>query len=444
MCAPTPACEPLIPLISEEEFKALSAISQERYLKLYREQVAPAFEAWRHPARYKFAYGGRGAGAKSWSAAKLLIELAEVKYVRVLCVRDVQKSIEESSWRLLRDTLLRLGYKGWEVTKTHIRNTKNGSYFVFNGLNDISAEQLKSYESFDILFAEEAAPISKDAWLTIDATFRKKGSEIWGLFNRTLELDPCYELFCVKIRPNSIVLNLRPGPLDNPWWYSTELPGQWDFYKENFPDEHEHMFMGNPRAQGNAAIFSRVRVRAMETRVAKSEGAIEIGCDVARFGKDNTEAFKRKGMSVIDHRYLRGADTMQVASMLWDFADRDKTIPIKVDSGYNPGVIDVLMQRGANVIEVGFGESAIDKDQYPNAASEMFFDFPIDEAGIPSEYLTDTLFSDLTERMYKYDKEGRKMVEEKEAFKKRHGGRSPDEGDALLLCFYERRTAMVY
>jgi hypothetical protein len=141
---------------------------------------------------------------------------------------------------------------------------------------------------------------------------------------------------------------------------------------------------------------------------------------------------------------LKGADTMQVASMLWDFADRDKTTPIKVDSGYNPGVIDVLMQWGANVIEVGFGESAIDKDKYPNAASEMFFDFPIDEVGIPLKYLTDTLFADLTERMYKYDKEGRKMVEEKEAFKKRHGGRSPDEGDALLLTFYNRRSAMVY
>jgi phage terminase large subunit len=444
MCAPTPACPPLIPLISKEEFSALSAQSQKRYLRLYREQVSPPFEAWRAPHKYKFAYGGRGAGAKSWSAAKLLLERAENEPIRVLCVRDVQKSIQESSWLLLKDTLDRLGYLGWEVTKTYIRNTKNGSYFVFSGLNDMSSEQLKSYESFDILFAEEAAAVSREAWTTIDATFRKKGSEIWGLFNRVLELDPCYELFCVNPREDSCILALRPGPLDNPWWYETELPKKWAYYKEFFPDDFEHMFMGNPRVQSNAAIFSRIRVRALEERIAKDEGAVEIGCDVARFGRDNTEAFKRKGMRVIDHRYLRKADTMEVARMLWDMADRDRKIPIKVDSGYNPGVIDALRDLGANVIEIGFGESAIDKDKYPNAASEMFFEFPINEASMPKEYLTDTLFSDLTERMYKYDKEGRKMVEEKEAFKKRHGGRSPDEGDALLLCYYERMPAMVY
>jgi phage terminase large subunit len=438
MCMREQVCQPLIPLISLEEFEKLTPVSQSQYLRLYREQVAPAFEAWRKPARYKFAYGGRGAGAKSWSAAKLLLERAEVESIRVLCVRDVQKSIKESSWLLLRDTLVRLGYKGWIITNTYIKNTKNGSYFIFNGLNDITAADLKSYESFDVLFAEEAAPISKDSWLTIDATFRKKGSEIWGLFNRTLELDPCYELFCLKKRLNSIILDLRPGPLDNPWWFSTELPAQWKFYKENFPDEHEHMFMGNPRAQGNAAIFARARVRAMEDREAKAEGATGIGCDVARFGPDSTEAYKHKGMCVIAHKYLKKADTNEIASMLWDMADRDNTIPIKVDSGYNPGVIDVLRKKGANVIEVGFGEVASDKDKYPNAISEMFFEFPVDEVSIPKEFMTTTLFADLTERLYKYDKVDRRMVEEKAAFKKRHGGRSPDEGDALLLCFYNR------
>ena len=431
-------CQPIIPKISPDQFKRLTAEGQKVYLRQYREQVAPKFDAWRHPARIKMAYGGRGAGAKSWSAAKLLIELAEAKMIRVLCVRQVQKSIMESSWRLLNDTLNRLCYEGWECTRDHIKNTKNGSYFAFNGLNDMTSDDLKSYESFDILFAEEAAPISREAWGSILATFRKRGSEIWGLFNRTMELDPCYELFCQNPMPNSSILALGPGPEDNPWWYETELPAQWEYYKENFPDDFEHMFLGQPRKQDNAAVFSRVAVRAMENREISDAGAVEIGCDVARFGKDYTEAFKRKGMRVIDHRSLLNAETNAVASMLWDMAGKDKTIPIKVDSGYNPGVIDVLNGWGANVQEVGFGEVALNQDKYPNAASEMFFEFPVNQVGMPSEMLSQEIFADLTERTYKYDAEGRRRIEPKDDFKKRHGGRSPDEGDALLLAFYNR------
>jgi hypothetical protein len=234
------------------------------------------------------------------------------------------------------------------------------------------------------------------------------------------------------------------------------LQKEWDRLKETDPDEAMHVYEGYPRSQGDKAIFARSRVLAMQDREVDDSGAIEIGCDVARFGKDKTQAFKRKGLRVIDHQERHGYGTVEVAGMLWEMAGKDPSIPIKVDSGYNPGVIDVLSGWGANVISVGFGETASDEDKYPNAATEMYFELPIDEMSIPAEYMSRELIEDLTERYFVYDNAGRKKIEPKDGttvtesgvskqnFKGRHGGRSPDEGDALGLCFYERSGGGCY
>ncbi|MEY4074744.1 MAG: hypothetical protein RJA29_2101, partial [Pseudomonadota bacterium] len=54
------------------------------------------------PARYKVAYGGRGSG-KSWGFARALIILAGMRRMRILCAREVQKSIKDSVHKLLSD-----------------------------------------------------------------------------------------------------------------------------------------------------------------------------------------------------------------------------------------------------------------------------------------------------------------------------------------------------
>lgn len=449
------AAKPLIELFSDEQFNALTEEQKDEYLRLYREQVAPKFEEWRKPHRIKAAYGGRGAGAKSRSAVSLLIQFAENpqyfgENIRVLCVRNVQKSIKESSWRGLRDALNNLQYKGWTVTKDEIRNDKNGSYFVFNGLNDMTKDDLKSFESFDILFIEEAAPISKESLTTLEATFRKKGSEIWMLFNRDRTRDPCYELYCEHPDPSWSIIECRPGNLDNPWFDETELPEQWDRLRKTDPEKALHVFEGFPRSQRDRAVWWLSQFMETRNREIEAKGAIEIGLDVARFGKDNSVAFARHGLVVTDKQSVHGFDTVDVAGMVWNMANQNREILIKVDPGYNPGVIDLLKRWGAHVIECAFGAQAEDAETYANAAAEMMFTLPVKEMSIPERYMSQNLIEDITERMYGYDAQGRKKLEPKDdatrtddaerttgSFKSRHGGRSPDEGDALCLCFYD-------
>lgn len=451
-----PACSKLIELPDPSVWRLLEPEEQVRWLALYREQVAPKFEEWRRPHRIKAAYGGRGAGAKSRSASKLLIGFGERpgyfgKSIRVLCVRDVQKSIKQSSWLLLKDTIEELGYAGWRIYDDKLLNTKNGSYFIFNGLNDMTKDDLKSYESFDILFAEEGAPISTDSWVSILATIRKPGSEIWCLFNRSKTMDPCYQLFCTKPEPEWSVVSCLPGPIDNPWWYESELPKEYARLCGVDRDLALHVYGGLPVSQSDRALFSRVRIEAMRDREGvPEEGAVELGVDVARYGGDSTQIYKRKGMRIIQHEERRGYDTNDIADLVWDVADRNPSVPIKIDVGYNPGVADELKHKGAYVVEVGFGECAVDEERFANAVTEMYVTLPVDDICIPGNMLTSTLFEDLTERLYGYDKPGRKMLEPKDGntttesgqtksnFKGRHGGRSPDEGDALALAFYNK------
>ena len=146
------------------------------------------------PARYKVVRGGRGPG-KSWGFARALLIMGAKRPLRVLCTREVQKSIAQSVHQLLRDQIEALGLSGqYEVLTTEIRG-KNGTQFFFSGLSDQTAESLKSFEGVDVCWCEEAQAISKRSWDILIPTIRKDGSEIWVSFNPQLESDETYRRF---------------------------------------------------------------------------------------------------------------------------------------------------------------------------------------------------------------------------------------------------------
>ena len=112
------------------------------------------------PARYKVARGGRGSG-KSWGFARALILRCVKQQTRILCTREVQKSIQQSVHQLLSDQIEAMGLAPvFEVLNSEIRGP-NGSQIYFSGLSDQTAESLKSFEGVDIVWCEEAQAISK-------------------------------------------------------------------------------------------------------------------------------------------------------------------------------------------------------------------------------------------------------------------------------------------
>src|SRR5688572_19497169 len=97
------------------------------------------------PYRYKVCHGGRG-GAKSWGFARALLLEGASRPLRVLCAREVQKSIKDSVHKLLSDQVEALGLQSdYNVLQNEIRGT-NGTEFIFTGLSNQTSESLKSYE----------------------------------------------------------------------------------------------------------------------------------------------------------------------------------------------------------------------------------------------------------------------------------------------------------
>ncbi len=459
----------VIPAISREMFLSLYEEEQKEYLRLYREQVAPCFEEWRKPHPVKVACGGRGAGAKSESTASLLIQFAEHPdyfgdNIKVICLRSVQKSIKESSYSLLCRKIDELGYTDFEITQNYIRNKTNGSYFSFNGLNDFTSSQLKSLDSYTIAFIEEADGVSLEVWDTLEATIRKewnyKGekrqAEIWAVYNPNTTNDPITQKFVSNPKPDWLITKCKPLAEDNPF-YPDNLLEKYENLMERDPDEAKHIYLGYPRNKQTNAVWlvSDVLDCSDENRNTeeRQEGARSIGLDIARSPTgDKTVATLRQGFCVLEIRAVRGYNTQDVAGMVQEMANYDKSIPIICDQGGNVGVLDLLNEWGYNVVPVAFGGRADDPTVYANCASEMMFELPLKQMYIPKEYMTQELLEDLSERQYFYNAKGLKQLEPKDnrsdttksCFKNRHNGRSPDEGDSLCLAFYEKRNDCCY
>jgi len=167
------------------------------------------------PKRYKIAKGGRGSG-KSWSFARALLIQGAEKKLRILCTREVQKSIKDSVHKLLADQIQSLGFGGfYEVLENEIRG-KNGTVFTFAGLATHTIESIKSYEGVDRVWVEEGQVVRKRSWDVLIPTIRKPDSEIWVSYNPALETDETHQRFAANGGDDCIVVDMNYN--DNPWF----------------------------------------------------------------------------------------------------------------------------------------------------------------------------------------------------------------------------------
>lgn len=216
-------------------------------------------------ARYKVAYGGRGS-AKSWSFARALLIRGLQKPTRVLCTRELQKSIKESVHQILADQIGRMNLGAYyQVLQNEIRGP-GGTAFGFAGLRH-NITELKSYEGADLCWVEEAQVVSKKSWEILIPTIRKEGSEIWVSLNPELEDDETYKRFILNPPSDSIVAKMNWQ--DNPW-FPEVLRAEKDELKKRDPDAYLNVWEGHCRQILDGAIYAK------ELRQAKEEGRITL------------------------------------------------------------------------------------------------------------------------------------------------------------------------
>lgn len=226
-------------------------------------QFPAALEYLFRPARYKVAYSGRGCG-KSWAFARALLIQGSQRPLRVLCARETQKSISDSVHQLLRDQVAALGLKEiYQVQKATIIGPA-GTQFTFAGLRH-NIDNIKSLESYDVVWVEEAHSVSKASWDKLIPTVRKDGSEIWVSFNPELATDDTYQRFVLGSPPNAVVKRLSYR--DNPW-FPKALLDEMEYMREHDHAAYMHIYEGHPRSAVEGAIYEA------EIRRAEEDGRI--------------------------------------------------------------------------------------------------------------------------------------------------------------------------
>lgn len=228
------------------------------------------FRPLEEPARYKAIYGGRGSG-KSHNRAEALIEDAlAIKGMRAVCIREVQKSLAKSSKQLIEDKLQEYGLgtkQGFEVLKEEIR-TPGGGVIIFQGMQDHTAESVKSLEKFHRAWVEEAQTLSAHSLQLLRPTIRAENSEIWFTWNPRRKSDPVDKMFRSGTPPTNSVI-IKANWDDNPFFPKVLEQERRDCLMAN-PDEYEHIW------EGGYATFNQGAYYAKHLSAARSEGRIGV------------------------------------------------------------------------------------------------------------------------------------------------------------------------
>jgi len=205
------------------------------------------------PKRTKVFWGGRGAG-RSWGVARFLLLEGVKRKIRVLCARELQKSIDESVHQVLSDQVNMLGLSGQYVVQKSKIFGANGTEFFFEGIkNNVTA--IKSFEGIDYCWVEEANKVTKNSWGHLIPTIRKAGSELIITFNPELETDYTYERFVVKAnKENSFVVHMTFR--DNPW-FPDVLQQEMDHDRATDEDHYNNIWEGQCLQQLEGAVFAK-------------------------------------------------------------------------------------------------------------------------------------------------------------------------------------------
>jgi len=211
------------------------------------------------PARYKVLHGGRG-GIKSHSIARALLVQGAKEPLRILCARELMKSIKDSVHRLLSDLITQYNLQSYYNIQAATIKGKNGTEFFFEGLRH-NAAQIKSYEGVDRVWVEEATSVSKSSWDYLIPTIRKPDSEIWMSLNPELEEDETYQRFVINPPTGAVVI--KSSWQDNPW-FPDVLRREMEDCQRRSEADYLNIWGGQCRQAVEGAVYARELAAARE------------------------------------------------------------------------------------------------------------------------------------------------------------------------------------
>lgn len=304
-------------------------------------QTPRVYKPLLQPSRYKGGFGGRGSG-KSWFFAELLIERMLMSKTDAVCVREIQKSLAQSVKKLIELKIEAMGVGAlFDVQESAIK-CKNGGQIIFVGMQNHTADSIKSLEGFDIAWVEEAQSVSQRSIDLLRPTIRKPKSELWFTWNPNHETDP----IDVLLRggsppPDSIVV--EANYLDNPWFPGV-LRDEMEYDRRRDPDKYAHIWLGKYQKNSESRVFRNWKI---EEFTAPLGTIFNFGADWG-YSVDPSvliRCYISGNRLYIDYEaYLVGCEIVNLPSLFYTVPESDKWF-ITADSA-RPETIAYMQKNG--------------------------------------------------------------------------------------------------
>ena len=312
------------------------------------------FEPLLKPSRYKGAYGGRG-GAKSWFFAEMLIEQCILHPTRAVCVREVQRSLEQSVKRLLEDVIVRMDVGSLFAVKHAWIETPHDGVIIFQGMKDATAESVKSLEGYTRAWVEEAQSLSQRSLDLLRPTIREDNSELWFSWNPRHATDPVDHFFRgATPPPDSIVV--QSTYRDNPW-FPTVLRDEMEWDRGRDPEKYQHIWLGGYEKHSESRVFKNWTIEDFETPSDASffygadwgfsvDPSVLVRCFPGPTAVDEVTGKKTPSRKLyIDREAYRIGVEIDHIPQLFDTVPGSRAWPIVADSA-RPETISYLQRNG--------------------------------------------------------------------------------------------------
>ncbi len=434
------------------------------------------------PYRYKGLKGGRG-GSKSYFFADLIV-IHHVKdpSFQSVCVREILKSLKFSVKKLIEDRIRALGVSHlFDITMTEIRRKGGTGIIIFQGLQDHTADSIKSLEGFNCCWVEEAQSISERSLELLLPTIRSQDSEIWFSWNPRSPTDPVEVLFSHEGKD---ILVKHINFTDN-YYCTDEIKKEAERHRITRPETYDHVWLGVANSGTENAFIKPEWINACIDAHKKidlfnaNDGDNVIGYDIAdeeEHGSDSSATCRRKGSIVVEIKEWKDSRNISdSAKSVYRDAAANSCRVVFDGVGMGAGTRAVFKDindnssseinitsfiAGGAVYKKNSPVSKIisdkNRDFFRDAKAQLWWqarqrihntymylrdggDYTIDElVSIKSTELSGRLCSELSRPKIMYDNNDRVYVESKKELAKR-SVKSPNLADAFVMMFYRKK-----
>ena len=311
--------------------------------------------------RYLGAHGGRGSGKSHHFAERIVDEMVADPTIRVVCIREVQKSLRESAYRLIADKINALGVADrFRVLHDRIE-TPQGGLVIFMGMQDHTAETIKSLEGFRIAWVEEAQTLSEKSLELLRPTIRAPGSQMYFSWNPRNRMDAVDNFLRGDDVPEGAAV-VQVNYDSNPW-FPKELEAERALDRRLRPDRYSHIWLGDYEPQAVGAIWNMRDINeGREAELPNDLSRILIAVDPAVSSEAHSDehGIVAVASSQSGHGYMLEDGTTKGAPERWarraiamyDRYDADGIVIEKNQGGDMCRHVLNSVRPGINIIEV--------------------------------------------------------------------------------------------